>query len=109
MTTTVAQQVALDNALLPIEKQFEIGKCNLRIDLAKTQKEPTYQVVLDALALTTCYPAFLITTDIPKIYMHQFWFTINKHDSSTGLRLIRKGSLLIWKFSERSSRSVLDS
>ncbi|GKE74778.1 hypothetical protein Tco_1536819, partial [Tanacetum coccineum] len=35
----------------------------MRIDPAKTQKEPTYQVVLDALALTTCYPAFLITAD----------------------------------------------
>ncbi|GKA69066.1 hypothetical protein Tco_0775130 [Tanacetum coccineum] len=28
-------------------------------------KEPTYQVVLDALALTTCYPAFLITAEVP--------------------------------------------
>ncbi|GJW97157.1 hypothetical protein Tco_0178965 [Tanacetum coccineum] len=26
-------------------------------------KEPTYQVALDALALTTCYPAFLITAE----------------------------------------------
>ncbi|GJZ90236.1 hypothetical protein Tco_0662163 [Tanacetum coccineum] len=55
MTTTVAQQVALDNALVPLENRVEIGKCNLRIDLANTQKEPTYQVVLDTLALTTCY------------------------------------------------------
>ncbi|GJY86034.1 hypothetical protein Tco_0500060 [Tanacetum coccineum] len=69
MTTTFAQQVALDNALVPLEKRVEIGKCNMRIDPAKTQKEPTYQVVLDALALTTCYPAFLITADVPKIYM----------------------------------------
>ncbi|GKE79145.1 hypothetical protein Tco_1545265 [Tanacetum coccineum] len=28
-------------------------------------KEPTYQVALDALALTTCYPAFLVTTEVP--------------------------------------------
>ncbi|GKA31913.1 hypothetical protein Tco_0718280 [Tanacetum coccineum] len=49
-----------------------IGKCNLRIDHAKTQKEPTYQVVLDALALTTSYLAFLITADVPEIYMHHF-------------------------------------
>ncbi|GJR10307.1 hypothetical protein Tco_0792959 [Tanacetum coccineum] len=53
------------------------------IDPAKTQKELTYQVVLDALALTTCYPAFLITADVPEIYMQQFWFTINKKDSTT--------------------------
>nr|GEW08330.1 hypothetical protein [Tanacetum cinerariifolium] len=55
----------------------------MRIDPAKTQKESTHQVVLDALALTTCYPAFLITADVPKIYMHQFWFTINKKDSTS--------------------------
>nr|GEU83020.1 hypothetical protein [Tanacetum cinerariifolium] len=48
MATTTAQQFALDNALVPLENRVEIGKCNLRIDPAKTQKEPTYQVVLDA-------------------------------------------------------------
>nr|GEZ19543.1 hypothetical protein [Tanacetum cinerariifolium]GEZ86409.1 hypothetical protein [Tanacetum cinerariifolium] len=63
MTITVAQQVAFDNTLVPLEKRVEIGKCNMRINTAKTQKEPTYQVVLDALALITCYPAFLITAD----------------------------------------------
>ncbi|GJS80796.1 hypothetical protein Tco_0730677 [Tanacetum coccineum] len=83
MTTTTAQQVALDNALITLENLVEIGKCNLRIDPAKTQKEPTYQVLLDAIALTTCYPTFIITTDIPEIYMHQFWFTINKKDSTS--------------------------
>ncbi|GJU14829.1 hypothetical protein Tco_1547070 [Tanacetum coccineum] len=69
MTTTAAQQVALDNALVQLENRVKIGKCNLRIDLVKTQKEPTYQVVLDALVLTTCYPAFLITIDILEIYI----------------------------------------
>ncbi|GJX86234.1 hypothetical protein Tco_0337008 [Tanacetum coccineum] len=39
-----------------------------------------YQVVLDSLAPTTCYPAFLITADVPEIYMHRFWFTIDKKD-----------------------------
>ncbi|GKD22649.1 hypothetical protein Tco_1224352 [Tanacetum coccineum] len=80
MTTTAAQQVALDNALVPLKKQVEIGKCNKRINPAKTQKEPMNQVVLEDLALTTCYPAFLITTDVPEIYMHQFWFTVDKKD-----------------------------
>ncbi|GKD12532.1 hypothetical protein Tco_1196939 [Tanacetum coccineum] len=81
MTTTSAQQVALDNALVPLEKRVEISKCNMRIYPVKTLKEPTYQFVFDALALTTCYPAFLITADVREIYMHQFWFTINKKDS----------------------------
>ncbi|GJZ99644.1 hypothetical protein Tco_0672195 [Tanacetum coccineum] len=83
MTTTTAQQVALDNALVPLEKRVEIGMCNMKIDPAKTQKEPTYQVVLDVVALTTCYTVFLITADVPEIYMHQFWFTINKKDSTS--------------------------
>ncbi|GKE03764.1 hypothetical protein Tco_1395782 [Tanacetum coccineum] len=30
-------------------------------------KRETFQVVLDALALTPCYHAFLITTDVPEI------------------------------------------
>ncbi|GJU88356.1 hypothetical protein Tco_1300779 [Tanacetum coccineum] len=83
MTTTAAQQVALDNTLVPLKKRVKIGKCNMRIDLVKTQKQPTYQVVLDSLALTTCYPTFLITVDVQEIYMHQFWFTINKKDSTS--------------------------
>ncbi|GJZ95099.1 hypothetical protein Tco_0667302, partial [Tanacetum coccineum] len=29
-------------------------------------KEETFQVVLDALALTTCYPAFIVTTNVPE-------------------------------------------
>ncbi|GJR25958.1 hypothetical protein Tco_1102190 [Tanacetum coccineum] len=48
-----AQQIALDNALVAPKKQVKIRKCNMRIDPEKTQKEPTYQVVLDALALIT--------------------------------------------------------
>ncbi|GJU69800.1 hypothetical protein Tco_1256059 [Tanacetum coccineum] len=37
--------------------------------------------VLDALALTPCYSAFLITTDVLEVYMHQFWDSIYKHDT----------------------------
>nr|GEV25641.1 retrovirus-related Pol polyprotein from transposon TNT 1-94 [Tanacetum cinerariifolium] len=65
MTITTAQQIAL----VAPEKQVEIGKCNMRIDPEMIPKEPTYQVVLDTLALTTCYPAFLITATVPIIYM----------------------------------------
>nr|GEU29171.1 hypothetical protein [Tanacetum cinerariifolium] len=105
MTTIVAQQVALDNALVPHEKRVEIRKCNMRINPEKTQKEPTYQVVLDALALTTCYPAFLITADVLEIYMLQFGApSTRKTQLLTDSRLIRKGTELIWKCSERSSR-----
>ncbi|GKC15203.1 hypothetical protein Tco_1011985 [Tanacetum coccineum] len=56
----------------------------MRIDPIKTQKEATYQVILDTLALSPCYNPFLITADVPEIYMQQFWFTISKiKDSSS--------------------------
>ncbi|GKE69722.1 hypothetical protein Tco_1527794, partial [Tanacetum coccineum] len=53
-------------------------------------KESTYQVVLDALALTTCYPALLITAEVPIIYMHQFWATITKHKASYRFKIDNK-------------------
>nr|GEU51657.1 hypothetical protein [Tanacetum cinerariifolium] len=94
MTTTAAQQVALDNALVPLEKRVDICKSNMRIDPTKTQKEPMYQVVLDALAPTTCYLAFLITTEVPEIYMQQL-FTVNKKDSTSYKFKIDKKSYII--------------
>ncbi|GJT77846.1 hypothetical protein Tco_1044571 [Tanacetum coccineum] len=84
MNPIAAQQVALNNALVAPENRVQIGKCNMRIDPIKTLKESTYQVVLDALALSSLYQAFLITAEVPEIYMHQFWHTITKiKDSSS--------------------------
>nr|GFA53660.1 hypothetical protein [Tanacetum cinerariifolium] len=53
-----------------MEKRLKIGKCNGRLNPGKIQREPTFQVILDALALTLCYSAFLITADVPEVYMH---------------------------------------
>ncbi|GKB31328.1 hypothetical protein Tco_0870729 [Tanacetum coccineum] len=36
---------------------------------------------MDALALTPCYSAFLITADVPEVYMHQLWDSVYKHDT----------------------------
>ncbi|GJZ46067.1 hypothetical protein Tco_0593663 [Tanacetum coccineum] len=73
MNPIVAQQTALDNALVTPDDRVKIGKYNKRINPSKTPKEPTYQVVLDALALSPCYPAFLITADIcPRLQNQEF-------------------------------------
>ncbi|GJY50726.1 hypothetical protein Tco_0441573 [Tanacetum coccineum] len=68
MSSITAQQARLDLELVPKEKRLEIGKCNGRINPRKTQREPTFQVILDALALTPCYSAFLITADVLEIF-----------------------------------------
>ncbi|GKD24131.1 hypothetical protein Tco_1225834, partial [Tanacetum coccineum] len=88
--TTKAQQITMDNALVAPENQHVIGKCNMRINPGMKPKESTYQVVLDALALTTCYLAFLITAEVPVIYMHQFWAIVNKHKASYRFKINNK-------------------
>ncbi|GJS00177.1 hypothetical protein Tco_0316685 [Tanacetum coccineum] len=92
--TSKAQQIELNNALVAPKNRHVIGKCNMRINPGMKPKEPTYQVALDALALTTCYLAFLITAEVPVIYMHQFWDTIIKHKSAYQFKIDKK------KFSE---------
>nr|GEU78931.1 hypothetical protein [Tanacetum cinerariifolium] len=64
MSSITTQQEKLNLELVPKEKRLEIGKCNGRLNPRKIQKEPTFQVVLDAIALTPCYSAFLITADV---------------------------------------------
>ncbi|GKB27542.1 hypothetical protein Tco_0866943 [Tanacetum coccineum] len=55
----------------------------MRINPTMTQKEETYQVVLDIIKNTTFYKAFLASADVPEIYMQQFWHTVTKIKEST--------------------------
>ncbi|GJZ07688.1 hypothetical protein Tco_0541481 [Tanacetum coccineum] len=79
MNTTQAQQKALDDALVTPVDHLEFRKCNMRLKTYIKPKEATFQVVMDALALTPFYQAFLITTEVPAIYMQEFWATIFVH------------------------------
>ncbi|GJZ20383.1 hypothetical protein Tco_0556973 [Tanacetum coccineum] len=67
MSSITAQQTKLDLELVPKENRLDIRKCNGRIPRGLTLREPTFQVILDAITLTLCYPAFLITADVPEI------------------------------------------
>ncbi|GJY04932.1 hypothetical protein Tco_0370872 [Tanacetum coccineum] len=90
MTSITVQQTKLDLELVPKENRLDIGKCNGRIPRGLKPKEETFQVVLDALALTSCYPAFLITADVLEVYMHQFWNCIYKHDDFYRFKIDKK-------------------
>nr|GEV92884.1 integrase, catalytic region, zinc finger, CCHC-type, peptidase aspartic, catalytic [Tanacetum cinerariifolium] len=86
--------VIFTKALCQERSEFLIDKLGMRSCTPETLKEPadeaeelnpgkkhresTFQIVLDALALTPCYSAFLTTTDVPEVYMHQFWDSIHK-------------------------------
>ncbi|GKC00893.1 hypothetical protein Tco_0987029 [Tanacetum coccineum] len=82
MDTTRAQQKALDDDLVAPANRLQTGKCNLRLNSTLKSKEPTLQVVLDALKLTSFYKAFEITADVLEIYMQEFWVTASRHHSS---------------------------
>nr|GEZ08787.1 hypothetical protein [Tanacetum cinerariifolium] len=70
MTSITAQQTKLDLELVPKENRLDIRKCNGRIPRGLKPKEKTFKVALDALALSPFYPAFVITADVPEVYMH---------------------------------------
>ncbi|GKB00852.1 hypothetical protein Tco_0828896 [Tanacetum coccineum] len=85
MTSITAQQTKLDLMLVPKENRLVIGKCNGRIPRGLKPKEETFQVVLDALALT-----YLDNWDQKNIYLdtkaayyfsrHSEWPTCNWKD-----------------------------
>ncbi|GJW59738.1 hypothetical protein Tco_0109073, partial [Tanacetum coccineum] len=90
INTTQAQQKALDDTLVAPADRLKFGKCNMRLKTDIKQKEATFQVVLDALALTPFYQAFLITADVPSIYMQEFWATVSVHKSSIRFSINKK-------------------
>ncbi|GKA97835.1 hypothetical protein Tco_0825729 [Tanacetum coccineum] len=90
MNTTQAQQKALDDALVASADRLEFEKCNMRLKTDVNPKEATFQVVLDALALTPFYRTFLITADVPAIYMQEFWATVSVHKSSIRFMINKK-------------------
>nr|GEU44589.1 retrovirus-related Pol polyprotein from transposon TNT 1-94 [Tanacetum cinerariifolium] len=110
MNPVATEQVALENSLVALEKRLKIEKCNARIAFSKPQREETYQVTLDALKITPCYLAFLITTEVPQVYMHQFWNTIHKIKDTDAYRfkLDKKKFELTLKSFVKFSRSAPD-
>ncbi|GJY41721.1 retrovirus-related pol polyprotein from transposon TNT 1-94 [Tanacetum coccineum] len=82
MNTLLHNKFAHNNSLVAHQKRLNIEKCNARIAISKPQREETYQVTLEALKLSPCYPTFQITVEVLEIYMHQLWNTINKIGNS---------------------------
>nr|GEW18913.1 hypothetical protein [Tanacetum cinerariifolium] len=86
---------ALLDALVSPVDSFEIGKCNVRLKIDIKPKEATFQVVLDALALTPFYQAFLITIEVPaficKNFGIQFLFIMIELVDSTVRKIIKEG------------------
>nr|GEV39707.1 uncharacterized mitochondrial protein AtMg00810-like [Tanacetum cinerariifolium] len=87
MDMTIDQQVALDETLVLHASRLRIGKSNFRLRSDIKSKESTLQVVYDILKLTPFYKAFLVTADVPEIYMQEFWATATVHHNSIRFKM----------------------
>ncbi|GKA97296.1 retrovirus-related pol polyprotein from transposon TNT 1-94 [Tanacetum coccineum] len=90
LVRTEYQLADIFTKLLPRERFNILVIVIARIPHGLKPKEDTFQVVLDVLALTPCYPAFLITADVPEVYMHQFWNSVYKHDTFYRFKIDKK-------------------
>nr|GEZ70704.1 hypothetical protein [Tanacetum cinerariifolium] len=70
MATTSEQQVAMDEAVVPSTQRLRIGRSNFRLPLDIESKESTLQLVYDVLRRCPFFKAFLVTADVPEIYMN---------------------------------------
>nr|GEW02570.1 uncharacterized mitochondrial protein AtMg00810-like [Tanacetum cinerariifolium] len=69
----------MDEALVPYAQMLRIGKSNFRLLSDIKSKESTLQLVYDVLRICPFFKAFLVTSDVPEIYMHEFWATATVH------------------------------
>nr|GEX94856.1 hypothetical protein [Tanacetum cinerariifolium] len=79
MDTTIDQQVAMDEALVPHACRLRIRRSNFRLLSDIPSKESTLQLVYDVLRLTPFFKAFLVTADVLEIYMQGLWGTATVH------------------------------
>ncbi|GJY95413.1 retrovirus-related pol polyprotein from transposon TNT 1-94 [Tanacetum coccineum] len=94
MEISMADQIALDDALVAPANRLKIGKCNLRLSSDVTSKEATLQVVYDVLKLTPFYKAFQVSADVPEIYMQEFWASAYIHNRSVRFKMNNKKHIL---------------
>nr|GEZ49728.1 retrovirus-related Pol polyprotein from transposon TNT 1-94 [Tanacetum cinerariifolium] len=95
MDTTINQQVARDEALVPHAKRLRIGRSNFRLLLDIKSKESTLQLVYDVLRLSPFFKAFLVTADVPEIYIQK------KNECAKGKKISGEQSSIYRQAEER--------
>nr|GFD13728.1 hypothetical protein [Tanacetum cinerariifolium] len=90
MDTTIDQQVAINEALVPYAHRIRIRRSNCCLLSNISFKESTLQLVYDVLRLTPFFKAFLLTADVPEIYMQDLWATATVHHHSIRFKMDNK-------------------
>nr|GEW10623.1 hypothetical protein [Tanacetum cinerariifolium] len=94
MATTIEQQTALDESLVPSAQRLRIGRSNFQLPSDIQSKEATLQVVYDVLRNSPLFKAFQVTADVPEIYMQEFWATAKLHHNSIRFKIDTRKSVL---------------
>nr|GEV04885.1 hypothetical protein [Tanacetum cinerariifolium] len=84
----------MDEALVPSTQRLRIGRSNFRLPLDIESKESTLQLVYDVLRRCPFFKAFLVTADVPKIYMQEFLATANVHQHFIRFKMDNKKHIL---------------
>nr|GEX29393.1 hypothetical protein [Tanacetum cinerariifolium] len=90
MDTTIEQQADMDEALVPHAQRLRIGRSNFRLLSDIKFKESTLQLVYDVLRICPFFKAFLVTADVPEIYMQEFWATATVHHHAIRFKMDNK-------------------
>nr|GEZ11555.1 hypothetical protein [Tanacetum cinerariifolium] len=75
-------------------KRLRIRRSNFRLPSDIQSKEPTLQVVYDVLRGCPFFKAFLVTADVPSIYMQEFWATAYVHQYSIRFKIDSKKNIV---------------
>nr|GEZ49209.1 hypothetical protein [Tanacetum cinerariifolium] len=103
MDTTIDQQVAMDEALVRHAKRLRIERSLSDIK----SKESTLQLVYDVLRLTPFFKAFLVTADVLKIHMQEFWVTATVYYHAIRFKMDNKKHIVnLESFSHISSHTT---
>nr|GFC41134.1 hypothetical protein [Tanacetum cinerariifolium] len=80
----------MDEALVPHAQRLRIGRSNFRLLSDIESKESTLQLVYDILRLCPFFKAFLVTADVPEIYMQEFWAIATIHHHTIRFKMDNK-------------------
>nr|GEZ04747.1 hypothetical protein [Tanacetum cinerariifolium] len=84
----------MDEALVPHDKRLRIGRSNFRLLSNIKSKESTLQLIYDVLRLCPFFKAFLVTADVPEIYMQEFWATTTVHHHAIRFKMDNKKHII---------------
>nr|GEV12020.1 hypothetical protein [Tanacetum cinerariifolium] len=92
--TTIEHQLAMDEALVPTAQRLKIRRSNFRLLSDIKSKESILQLVYDVLRRCPFFKAFLVTADVPEIYMQEFWATSTVYYHSIRFKMDNKKHII---------------